>query len=50
MDACSETWEGWDEIAEHVVEKHVSRGILIQQITVLGSTVRQALHVMKDAT
>ena len=28
-----------DEIAEHVVEKRVCR----------GSTVRQALHVMKDA-
>ena len=38
-----------DEIAEHVVEKRVRQGILIQQLTVRGSTVRQALLVMKDA-
>ena len=38
-----------DEISEHVVEKHVSRGILIREIAVRGSTVRQALYVMKDA-
>ena len=38
-----------DEIAEPVIEKHVCRGILVQQITVRRSTVRQALHVMKDA-
>ena len=38
-----------DEIAEHVVEKRVCRGILIQQRTVRGSTVRRALLVMKHA-
>ena len=39
-----------DEIAEHIVEKRVRRGILIQQPTVRGSTVRGALLVMKDAS
>ena len=39
MDACSKLGKVVDEIAEHFVEKRVRR----------GSTVRQALHVMKDA-
>ena len=38
-----------DEIAEHVVEKRVRRGILIQHTTVRRSTVRRALLVMKHA-
>ena len=38
-----------DEIAEHVVEKRVHQDILIQQLTVRGSTVRRALLVMKQA-
>ena len=41
-----------DDIAEHVVEKRVCLGILIEHSTVQGSNVRQgrALLVMKEAT
>ena len=39
-----------DEIAEHVVEKRVRRGILIQHPTFRGSTVRRALLVMNNAS
>ena len=49
MDACLKLRKVVDEIAEHVVEKRVRKGVLIQQLTVRGSTVRQALLVMKHA-
>ncbi len=38
-----------DEIAEHVVEKRVRRGIRIQRSAVRGCLVRHALLVMKHA-
>ncbi len=38
-----------DEIAEHVVEKNVRRGISIQRRAVRGCLLRHALLVMKHA-